>query len=124
KNFLSDYYYLASSTNLNVKPIIFTLTLCGSPKTLEFLKWLGVSIPRWVENELLNAPDILQKSFDISCQIFQELNDFARSKNIPVGFNIESVAIKKDEIEASVELLEKIKKELNANVSRTSSQAI
>lgn len=91
-----------------MKPVIFTLTLCGSPKTLDFLKWLGVSIPKWVENDLLNAQDILQKSFDISYRIFEELRDFANDKNIPIGFNIESVAIRKDEIEASIELLKKV----------------
>lgn len=111
KNFLSDYFYLCENTGLEVKPIIFTLTLCSSPKTLEFLKWLGVSIPKWVENDLLNTGDILQKSFDISYRIYQELHDFAREKNIPVGFNIESVSIKKDEIEASVELLKKVRQE-------------
>ncbi|HEY8401048.1 MAG TPA: hypothetical protein VIK89_07300 [Cytophagaceae bacterium] len=109
KNFLSDYYYLFNSTQQEMKPVIFTLTLCGSVKTLEFLKWLGVSIPKWVENDLLNSTDILQKSFDISYRIFQELRDFAADKNIPIGFNIESVAIKKDEIEASIELLNKVK---------------
>lgn len=108
KDFLSDYYYLCENTDLQMKPIIFTLTLCGSPKTLDFLKWLGVSIPKWVENDLINAKDILSKSFDISYQIFQELNAFAKERNIPVGFNIESVSIKKDEIEASIELLKKI----------------
>lgn len=111
KNFLSDYYYLCAHTQLSIKPVIFTLTLCGSPKTLEFLRWLGVSVPKWVENDLLNAKDILAKSFDISYQIFRELHEFAREKGIPVGFNVESVAIKKDEIEASVELLQKVSKE-------------
>lgn len=117
KNFLSDYYYLCQASQQEVKPIIFTLTLCGSPKTLDFLKWLGVSVPKWVENDLLNASDILGKSFDISYRIFQELNNFAQSKNIPVGFNIESVAIKKDEIEASVELLKKIQQEYKPTFS-------
>ena len=27
--------------------MIFTLTLCGSLKTLEFLRWLGVDVPRF-----------------------------------------------------------------------------
>ncbi|WMJ75545.1 methylenetetrahydrofolate reductase [Cytophagaceae bacterium ABcell3] len=108
KNFLSDYHYLCEHTGLEKKPIIFTLTLCGSPKTLEFLKWLGVSIPKWVENDLLNAQDILQKSYDISYQIYKELSSFAKDKGIPVGFNVESVAIKKDEIEASLQLLNHI----------------
>ncbi|MCR6640501.1 MAG: hypothetical protein NVV82_16255 [Sporocytophaga sp.] len=94
-----------------MRPIIFTLTLCGSPKTLEFLKWLGVSVPKWVENELLNSKNILEKSFDVSYQIYKELHEFAMDKNIPVGFNIESVSINKEEIEASVELFEKVKKD-------------
>ncbi|MBO9703356.1 MAG: hypothetical protein J7604_24300 [Sporocytophaga sp.] len=111
KNFLSDYYYLFETTSEKMRPIIFTLTLCGSPKTLEFLKWLGVSVPKWVENELLNSKDILQKSFDVSYQIFKELHEFAMDKNIPIGFNIESVSINKEEIEASVELFEKVKNE-------------
>lgn len=111
KNFLSDYFYFCENNGMTMKPIIFTLSLCGSPKTLDFLKWLGVSIPKWVENDLINSPDILQKSFDISHNIFHELNGFAQEKNIPIGFNIESVAIKKDEIEASTELLRKISNE-------------
>jgi 5,10-methylenetetrahydrofolate reductase len=118
KNFLSDYYYLCENTGLTIKPIVFTLTLCGSPKTLEFLRWLGVSVPKWVENDLLNAKDILRKSFDISYRIFEELNDFAADKNIPIGFNIESVAIKKDEIEASIELLKQIQQVYNPAFSK------
>jgi len=114
KNFLSDYYYLCKSTGVEMKPIIFTLTLCGSPKTLEFLKWLGVSFPRWVENDLLNSTEILQKSFEISLKIFRELYAFASEKQIPIGFNIESVAIKKDEIEASIELLHQVKQEFKS----------
>jgi hypothetical protein len=111
KNFLSDYYYLCGSTQTEMKPILFTLTLCGSARTLDFLKWLGVSIPKWVENDLLNAKDILQKSFDISYQIFRELNEFALNKNIPIGFNIESVSMKQDETEASIKLFRKIQGE-------------
>ncbi|GAL85799.1 chain A, 5-methyl-5,6,7,8- tetrahydrofolic acid [Sporocytophaga myxococcoides] len=111
KNFLSDYYYLFETISEKMRPIIFTLTLCGSPKTLEFLKWLGVSVPKWVENELLNSKYILEKSFDVSYQIYKELHEFAMDKNIPVGFNIESVSINKEEIEASVELFEKVRKD-------------
>jgi hypothetical protein len=114
KNFLSDYYYLCKSNGVEMKPIIFTLTLCGSPKTLEFLKWLGVSFPRWVENDLLNSSEILQKSFEISMNIFRELYAFASEKEIPIGFNIESVAIRKDEIEASIDLLNEVKKEFKS----------
>lgn len=116
KNFLSDYYYLCESSEIEMKPVVFTISLCGSPRTLEFLKWLGVSIPKWVENDLLNAKNILQQSFDISYRIFEELNDFASDKNIPIGFNIESVSINKEEIEASLELLKKVQHAYKAGV--------
>jgi 5,10-methylenetetrahydrofolate reductase len=46
KNFLSDYYYYGQEHNIPLVPILFTLTPCDSLKTLQFMKWLGVSIPK------------------------------------------------------------------------------
>jgi len=108
KNFLSDYYYYGKENNIPLVPIIFTLTPCGSVKTLQFMKWLGISIPRWLENELIHSEDILQKSVDFSEQSFRELQTFAAAKNIPIGCNIESVAVRKVEVEASIELLRRV----------------
>ncbi|MFK8066967.1 MAG: methylenetetrahydrofolate reductase [Gammaproteobacteria bacterium] len=108
KNFLSEYYYYGLKHNIPLVPIIFTLTPCGSLKTLEFMKWLGISIPRWLENELIHSSDILEKSVDKSERIWRELKDFADEKNIPIGCNVESVAIRKVEIDASIELLKRI----------------
>ena len=113
KNFLSDYYYFAKDNNRNLAPIIFTLTPCGSVKTLEFMKWLGISIPRWLENELLHAQDILAKSVQVSLENWLELKAFAEEKNIPIGCNIESVSVRKVEIDASVELMAKVKASLS-----------
>ncbi|MCJ8313952.1 MAG: 5,10-methylenetetrahydrofolate reductase [Saccharospirillaceae bacterium] len=110
KNFLSDYYYYGKENNIELAPIFFTLTPCGSAKTLEFMKWLGINIPRWLENELINSSDILQKSVDFCEQAWLELKAFADEKNIPIGCNIESVAIRKVEIDASIELLKRIQK--------------
>ena len=113
KNFLSDYYYYGQQHNIPLAPILFTLTPCGSPKTLEFMKWLGISIPRWLENELIYSNDILEKSVDYSEQSWLELKQFADEKGIPVGCNIESVAIRKVEIDASIELLQRINRSLS-----------
>lgn len=109
KNFLSDYYYYGKENNIPLVPILFTLTPCGSPKTLEFMKWLGISIPKWLENELINSNDILQKSVEFSEKSYLELKEFADEKGIPIGCNIESVAIRKVEIDASIELLKKVR---------------
>ncbi|MEY8204212.1 MAG: methylenetetrahydrofolate reductase [Bermanella sp.] len=108
KDFLSDYYYYGLENNIPLVPILFTLTPCGSQKTLEFMKWLGISIPRWLENELLHSQDILQKSVEVSEQNYRELRRFAAEKGIPIGCNIESVAIRKVEVEASIELLRRV----------------
>ncbi len=110
KNFLSDYYYYGQKHNIPLVPILFTLTPCGSRKTLQFMKWLGISIPKWLENELIHSNDILQKSVDFSEQSWQELKNFADEKNIPIGCNIESVAIRKVEVDASIDLLQRISK--------------
>jgi hypothetical protein len=108
KNFLSDYYYYGQEHNIPLVPILFTLTPCGSAKTLQFMKWLGISIPRWLENDLIHSNDILQRSVDVSEQSYRELKAFAEEKGIPVGCNIESVAIRKIEVDASIELLERV----------------
>ena len=72
------------------------------------MKWLGISIPRWLENDLLHSDDILQRSVDYSEQSWYELKSFADEKGIPIGCNIESVAVRKAEVEASIELLSRV----------------
>lgn len=109
KDFLSDYYYTSLQENKDLAPIIFTLTPCGSIKTLQFMEWLGIDIPKWLNNDLKHSNNILSKSIDICKTIARELIDYSASKNIPIGFNIESVAIRKEEIDASIELLKDIK---------------
>lgn len=109
KIFLSDYSSYAKKHNKKIVPIIFTLTPCGSSKTLEFMKWLGINIPNYLEEELKESGDILKDSLDLSVHIFKELHKYAKKKNIPIGCNVESVAIRKEEIDASIELVAQIK---------------
>jgi len=110
KNFLSDYYYYCQTNSMDMVPILFTLTPCGSLKTLEFMKWLGINIPRWLENDLKNSEDILNKSVEVLKKQFVELLDFSKYKKIPIGCNVESVSVRKVEIEASIQLVKDIKK--------------
>jgi len=112
KSFLSDYYYYGQEHDIPLVPILLTLTPCGSPKTLDFMKWLGISIPRWLENELIHSQDILNQSVDVCVQSWNEIKAFADEKNIPIGVNIESVATRKVEIDASIDLYHRIKETL------------
>ncbi|MEI7444221.1 MAG: methylenetetrahydrofolate reductase [Burkholderiales bacterium] len=108
KDLLSDCHYHGREHGLPLVPIVFTLTPCGSEKTLRFMKWLGISIPRWLENDLIHSDDILQRSVDCCERNWRELKAFADEKGIPIGCNIESVAVRKVEVEASIELLRRI----------------
>jgi hypothetical protein len=110
KNLLSDYYYRSREEGITPATIIFTLTTCGSLQTLAFMKWLGIQIPRWLENELNHSKDILSTSVELCKTIAIELTSFCRDHKIPYGINVESVSIRKDEIEASIELAKDIKK--------------
>jgi hypothetical protein len=105
KSLLSDYALATPEP----APVILTLSPCGSEKTLGFMKWLGIAFPRWLENELRHAKDSLAKSVGLCEQIFAEAWDYARDKGVPLGVNVESVSIRKAEIEASVELFRRVK---------------
>lgn len=105
KDILSDLYYRCLAAERPVPPVLTTLTPCGSRKTLEFLAWLGISVPRWLQNDLSHADDILEASIEASLSAFGELHAFAVEKGIALGCNIESVSTRKAEIEASVEMV-------------------
>jgi len=109
KSFLSDYYHYCNELEIEMVPILFNLAPCGSTKTLEFMKWLGISIPRWLENELKYSADVLEKSIQLTNKIFEELLEFGLEKGIPVGCSIESVSTRKIEIEASIQMVKDIK---------------
>ncbi len=108
KNFLSDYYYHCLENELEFVPILFNLAPCGSVKTLEFMKWLGISIPKWLDNDLKHSKDVLERSVRESLKIFEELFHFGMDKGIPIGCSVESLSTRRVEIEASIELLHNI----------------
>lgn len=109
KSLLSDYALALERANEVARPIILTFSPCGSLKTLAFMKWLGISFPRWLENDLQHAHDPLAKSVELCERTFAEAWEYAREKNIPLGVNVESVSIRKVEIEASVELFSRLR---------------
>ena len=104
KSIVSDYYYACRARQLAPKPVLFTLSVCGSVKTLAFLKWLGVDVPRWLANSLIHADDTLAESYEHCLANARDLIAFCRRLGMPFGFLVESVSIRRVEIEASVAL--------------------
>jgi Methylenetetrahydrofolate reductase len=101
---VSDYSLALAAASSPAVPLILTFSPCGSLKTLTFMKWLGIQFPRWLENELRYATNPLQTSLNLCERIFREAWGYAQSKGIPLGVNVESVSIRKSEIDASFEL--------------------
>jgi hypothetical protein len=96
KSMVSDYYYACRERRFDPKPVLFTLSVCGSVRTLAFLKWL--------ENSLLHADDTLAESYEHCLANARDLIAFCRRLGMPFGFLVESVSIRKVEIEASAAL--------------------
>lgn len=72
------------------------------------MEWLGIEVPKWLYNDLKHSKDILEASVTTTTHIAEEILAYANKKNIPVGFNIESISIKKDEIGAAHLLLKNV----------------
>ncbi|MCG8571330.1 MAG: methylenetetrahydrofolate reductase [Spirochaetes bacterium] len=108
KNILSDYYYHCLENQLDMVPLIMTVSPCGSQKTVDLFKWLGIHIPRWIENDLKHSQDILASSMTLCKQVVEEMLDFCLAKNIPFGCNVESISIKRDEVLASFQLVKEV----------------
>jgi hypothetical protein len=91
------------------EPIFLTFSTAGNPKTLEFIKWLGVSVPSSVEDRLNASEDYLAQSCEIIKEIWRELKEFGDKNGLNLSINIESVMAKRVEIEASLELTKSIR---------------
>ena len=85
--------------------MLVTLTPCGSERTLTFLRWLGVEVPRRLENELLTSPETLGTSVRLCLDVLADLHAWAAPRGVPLGCNVESVSLVRAEVEASVDLL-------------------
>jgi hypothetical protein len=112
KQVINDLEIACATIGQDFPTVIFTLTACGSKKTLHFMEWLGIHIPDSIKAELLGSENILNRSVELCLEIADELTAHCFAKNIPFGFNIESVAIRKEEIEASIIMTNKIGEKL------------
>lgn len=102
---LDDLVEACRQENREVPTMIFTLTICGSVKTLRFLEWLGIYIPDNIREQLSGSVNPVACSLEIATAIASQLITWCRERSIPFGFNVESVAVRKEEIEASFTLV-------------------
>jgi hypothetical protein len=103
---LRDYLRDCRGAGIAPRRIVLTFAPCGREKTLSFLRWLGVNIAAETERELLGAAHPLAKSLEICRDNLRRILDEPYAADIPLGVNVESVSINRDEIDASIELFQ------------------
>jgi 5,10-methylenetetrahydrofolate reductase len=108
KSLLSDYALSSHKSDRSPVPVVLTFSPCGTVRTLEFMKWLGISFPRWLENELRHSSDTLERSIDLCEAVFADVQGYAREKRLPIGINVESISIRKSEVDAAAELYRRL----------------
>lgn len=98
--------YVADCRRLGVAPkrIVLTFIPVGRQRTMEFMKWLGVQISPARVSEILAAPVPLAKSIEVCRDNLKQILDQDYVNVLPIGLNIESISITKDELAGSVDL--------------------
>jgi 5,10-methylenetetrahydrofolate reductase len=106
---LSSYARKCREDGTEPKRVVLTFTPCGSTKTLEFMEWLGISVPEATRFRIMDAKKPLQESIRICRNNLEQILEAVMPLNIPIGLNIESLTNRKEEIEASIRLFKLLK---------------
>ena len=101
---LRDYARDCRASGLVPQRIVLTFTPCGGAGTLDFMKWLGIAIPIETERAILASDTPLTQSLRACASALSRILEAAGAEGVPLGVNVESVSIRKEEIEASVDL--------------------
>jgi len=104
---LRDYAAACRQAGLTPKKVVLTFAPCGRPKTMQFLKWLGVRVPEAAERRILDAESPVDESVALCCELLDEILRETRGLGVPLGISVESVSIFKKEIDAVHDLFRK-----------------
>ncbi|MCF6442396.1 methylenetetrahydrofolate reductase [Pseudoalteromonas luteoviolacea] len=106
---LTSYARTCRQQGNEPKRIILTFTPCGGQKTLEFMQWLGISVPEATKWRMLDADNTLNESIKICRENLDLILRSCAHLDIPLGLNIESLTNRKEEIDASINLYRLLK---------------
>jgi 5,10-methylenetetrahydrofolate reductase len=102
---LADYLRDCRGASVQPRRIVLSFAPAGREKTMEFLRWLGVRIPPETAQAILGAARPLAKSIEVCCDNLRRILQHDYTREIPLGVNVESVSINRDEIDASIDLV-------------------
>lgn len=108
RSLLWDYAHSCRERGLDPQPVVLTLAPCGSVKTLEFMTWLGIDVPRWLRAAIASG-DPLAVSYEQCLLNARAVIDDCRCLGLPFGINVESLTNRKLEIDASIDLAREVR---------------
>ena len=114
---LSRYARECKEREVEPRRVILTFTPCGSAKTLEFMEWLGISVPEATRYRILDAHNPLAESIRVCRSNLEQIFEACLPLVIPLGLNIESLTNRKDEIDASIRLFKLLKATLDLKLA-------
>ena len=102
---LRDYGDACRAAGLAPCKVVLTFAPCGRPKTMTFLKWLGIRVPEEAERRILDAESPVDESVALLCETLEKILDETLDCGVPLGVSVESVSIFRKEIDAVHELM-------------------
>ena len=105
---LTEYSDLCRARGVSPKKVVLTFAPCGRAKTMTFIKWLGMHVPESVESRIFAAANPVSESVDILCELLSSILLATGNTGIPLGINVESLSIFKEEIDAAHELFQRL----------------
>ena len=107
------WHYNNAVEERGTKPrrVLLSFAPISTKKNLEFLKWLGVEMPKETEENLIQSEEgIKERSIEICMELLEEILSFVTENEIrvPIGLNVEHIMTYN--FDHSVELLQKMSK--------------
>jgi len=96
---LKDYAAICKQAGVTPRKVVLTFAPVSRAKTINFIKWLGVCVPKEAEELILNADKPVDKSVEFLCGILRRILTECVGVGIPLGISCESVSIFKSEID-------------------------
>lgn len=109
KSLLKSYDQLCRENGEVPKRIFLSFAPVSSKKDIIFLRWLGVEVPKDVEQQLLKANiGIGWRSLQVSKKLLEDILNFMRDENIqvPLALNVEHIT--RHNFELSKEFIEQL----------------
>lgn len=105
---VNDYGELCRARKLAPRKVILTFAPCGRRKTLEFIRWLGMHVPAELEERLFAAANPVHESLLALKELLVDVLRATAASGVPLGLNVESVSIVREEIDGAHALFQSL----------------